>query len=584
MFHHQYVLGATGTGKSTLIAREVIQAFEQGLCSMVIDPHGDLSYDIIQGVSKDLDDVYLFDPLRVGFSLNPLELPFYRSEDERSILVERMIGETIEFLIKLYGRQYWGPSLNRIFQEGLRSLYKKDDSPTFKDLLDLVNQRLKGHHDFYADLKKLPKGRTDAVVNKLVPFVKNKVLRKIFCQKTSTLRIEEIIKEGRLIIWRLPKGELSEINSILLGSTVITKTWFNSMSRRTPVFLAIDEFQNFSHLETLRNMIAEGRKYRIALLLSHQHTQQIPQTLLSDILGNTGTKIVFRVSGSDANLIARLMGEDARLMQTLVNLPNGRAVVKLKAKFGERPTQPFEIYTLPLYKKNLLIPEVLERMKRFSAPDIEEEREVDVEMLKLLKAVHNILDRGEEACVSTLSKELSKPGTHVSNTLDRAETLGLVERRIVKGKGRPKILVYPTKKGERLIGIGSSGSSAKAGGELHRALLMKAKRLLERQGYFIEIIEQTRGEQPDALAIGDKRIAVEVETDAGHPSQVRKNYLKNIEKGREVYFFVPTENVKKRVERILGEIKAAKYKVFVLNEEYERRSSTQIAHKKGFLA
>jgi len=95
--------------------------------------------------------VYFLDPLRVRFSLNPLELP--AESTSREIAVEKMIGEITEFFKKLYGRQYWGLSLNRIFQEGLRALYERDDSPTLKDLHDLVSGKIR-HEEFENELKK----------------------------------------------------------------------------------------------------------------------------------------------------------------------------------------------------------------------------------------------------------------------------------------------------------------------------------------------------------------------------------------------------------------------------------------------
>ncbi len=185
LLQHQHVIGATGTGKSTLLANEAVQAFEEGACCIVIDPHGNLAHDTVRAVNPaDLENVFLLDPLRVNFSLNPLELESY---DNREIAVEKVIGEITEFFRKLYGRQYWGPSLNRIFQEGLRALYERDDSPTMKDLYDLVSGKI-NHREFQEELKRLPRGRTDAVLNKLAPFVNNRFLRRIICREKEIYR------------------------------------------------------------------------------------------------------------------------------------------------------------------------------------------------------------------------------------------------------------------------------------------------------------------------------------------------------------------------------------------------------------
>ncbi|RLF38422.1 MAG: hypothetical protein DRN21_05190, partial [Thermoplasmata archaeon] len=329
LLRHQYVIGATGSGKSTLIINEVLDAFRQGLCTWVLDPHGDLAYDIVEAIyPEDLSRVFLFDPLKVKFSLNPFELPRYNDSEQRSMMVERMVGEIVNFMKRMYGEKYWGPSLNRIFQNALRELYSRDDSPTFEEMLNLVKEKLdkEDFEEFYDELDALPRGRTDAVINKLEPFVKNEVLRKIFCRKVSTVDVEELLSPG-LVIWRLSKGELSEMNSGLIGSALITRLWLSVVSRergeRLPVFLAIDEFQNFAHLETLGDLVTEGRKYGVGLLLAHQHTEQVPSRMLADILGNTATKIIFRVPQNDARTISNSLGyhDRAKLMQVLTSLP-----------------------------------------------------------------------------------------------------------------------------------------------------------------------------------------------------------------------------------------------------------------------
>jgi hypothetical protein len=537
-----------------------------------LDPHGDLAFDVVEAAyPEDLHSVLLFDPLKVGFSLNPFELPSYENQDQRSMMVERMIGEIVSFMKKMYGERYWGPSLNRIFQNALRRLYQNDDSPTFEEMLNLIKEEMdkEEYEDFYGDLEALPKGRTDAVINKLEPFVKNEMLRKIFCQKVSTVDVEELLGP-RLVVWRLAKGELSEMNAGLIGSALITKLWLSIVSRkresRTPVFLAIDEFQNFAHLETLSDLVTEGRKYGIGLLLAHQHTKQVPERLLGDILGNTATKTIFRVSEHDARVIANTIGyaDKNKLLNVLTNLPDGRAVVQLRSGFGERPLAPFEIHTpKPPAKMHSFTEKLLGRMReRFSAPLLPQKPsfkdEPGPEITELLRTVHRLEEKEEETTRTNISKGLSVPGSKLSEQLDRAQSMSLVDRVVKKeGRGRPKVLTELTEKGLQAIGIGvSSGSSVKAGGELHRALLFKAKEWLESQGYRTEIPEQGGPvEQPDLIAQkGSKEIAVEVETLANHPEQIIKNYEKNVKQGRFVIFVVPDEEVENKINENLKNV------------------------------
>ena len=581
LLRHQYVIGATGSGKSTLIINEVLEAFRQGLCTWVIDPHGDLAHELVEAVyPEDLNRVFLLDPLRVKFSLNPFELPRYSNREQRAMMVERMVGEIVNFMKRMYGEKYWGPSLNRIFQNALRELYSRDDSPTFEEMVDLVKEKIEDREfeEFYEELDTLPKGRTDAVINKLEPFVKNEVLRRILCRKVSTIDVEELLSPG-LVVWRLSKGELSEMNSGLIGSALITRLWLSAVSRergeRAPVFLAVDEFQNFAHLETLGDMVTEGRKYGIALLLAHQHTQQIPRRMLADVLGNTATKIVFRIPQSDARIISSSLGyrDRAKLMQILTSLPDGRAVVKLRAGFGEKPLPPFEIFTFKApHKKHSFTDKLIERMRMlYEAPELPRQTPLktglDPELADVLRAIHELEERGIETTRTNISRNMSMPGSRLSGLLDRAQSMGLVERAVKKeGRGRPKVLTRLTGKGLEAIGIGvTAGSSARAGGELHRALLFRAKEWLEEQGYTVEIPEQGgRREQPDMIAYpptGGREIAVEVETSADHPEQVRRNYEKNARQGRFVVFIVPDGEVERKVREYLGNRKFMVYRI-----------------------
>jgi DNA helicase HerA-like ATPase len=358
---HVYIIGLSGTGKTSLLVNIIAQAQEKGYCVHVIDPHGDMAYDLVECLPERLDDIIFLDPLRVRFSINPFELPPYRDEYERAMLTERIIGQIVEVMKRIFGERYWGPSLNRTFQNVVRTLYLRDDRPTFEDILNVLLGKIEDESEVFKELKqelkKIPPERFDAVINKVDPFVKNALLRMLFCNKRSSIDFNELLKPKKLVIWRLAKAEITEMNMQMIGSALITKLWFYCASRpreeRNPVLLVIDEFKNFAFLETLEVMIAEARKFGIGLILSHQHTKQLTEALLGEVLGNTATKIIFRVSGEDALTLARSinMRSERSLASLLVSLPDGSAVVKLRAGFGEEPIRPFEILTLPPFGK-----------------------------------------------------------------------------------------------------------------------------------------------------------------------------------------------------------------------------------------
>lgn len=591
LFRHQYIVGATGTGKSTLMIREAVQTFRKGLCTWVIDPYGDLSYDLIGSLNgEEMERVVFLDPLKVEFSLNPFELPRYKNETERNLMLERIIGEETEFMKQMYGAEYWGPSLNRTFQDAIRLLYTKDDAPTFEDILRMIRQEVEGGEEikaFYREMNKLPPERNDAVINKVAPFVRNRLLNRLFCRKTSTIDFDELVQPGKLVIWRLSRGELSRINSNMIGSTILINLWFKQVMKeekdRTALILFMDEFHDFGQLETLGTLITQGRKYKTGLVLAHQHTRQLSKKLLNDILGNAATKIFFRVSGEDAELISKGItvdkGDRRKLMESLVTLPDGKAILKMRARFGGRSLDSFEVSMYhPLTKKFNRITPLIERMRElYSAPKLPETsppgRKFSPRILELLKVLKRIEDENEEPTQTRLSEELSLSGGELSNLIDKAESSGYVRRNIIKeGKGRPKVLTEITEEGRKILGeeIGT-GTSTKAGGELHRALLYKAARWLKEQGYYVRIPEQFgRGRQPDMYAYPiidnhyGKEIAVEAETTANNREQVKKNYEKNIQEGRFVVFVVPNKEVGGKIENILSYVKKPRYRVYVL--------------------
>ncbi len=587
----QYIVGGSGTGKTVLMINEILQAWRKGLCVHVLDPHGDMSYDILKRIDpKEAERVFLLDPLSVGYSLNPFEIPDGEKKfgAERDIVVERLVGEITEMMKRLFGRQYWGPSLNRTFQNAARMLYREGDNPTFVE----IYQMLRGHGEiaqkehvkpFVREIRALPIERLDAVLNKLDPFVKNKLLRSIFCNKVSTVDFSKLVRPGQLVIWRLPKGELSETNMSLIGSTLVTKLWYHVVSKgieeRVPMLAAIDEFQNFAALETLESVLTEGRKFGMGLMLAHQSVKQIPMDVFRIALGNTSVKTVFRVSGEDGMVLARTLNpEQAQLIRNIVtSLPDGSAVVKLKSGFGERPLRAFQMTTRPLQEETFHdVDSIVRRMREeFKAPvlgepQVKEETAISPEVYDLLRIVNWMHDTGGEPNIGNTLKELRKlysgmRGSRLSQVIDIAQSYGLVTRNVVKQKrGRPKIILKLTEKGMKeglAMGTGS-GSSTKGGGELHRAMVQRMADFLRGKGCLVVPEEQGgKAEQPDLTAWirssdggkWERELAFEFETTAKHPEQVWKNFEKNVKKGREVIFIVPDRKIKEKVEGILGD-------------------------------
>jgi len=91
-------------------------------------------------------------------------------------------------------------------------------------------------------------------------------------------------------------------------------------------------------------ILAEARKYKLSLFLTHQYIDQVHEKIRSAIFGNVGTIISFRIGAGDATQIAKefhpVFNED-----DLINLP--RYSMYLKLMIDGATSQPFSAVTLP---------------------------------------------------------------------------------------------------------------------------------------------------------------------------------------------------------------------------------------------
>lgn len=392
-----HIMGAPGTGKTTLLINMAKQAYEQKVACIVVDPHGDLSHDLLFSL-PDWSRVYLFDPHleRAPFSINPLELPKYATEEERTNLINGAVNALIQVLRTAFTERHWGPRLEHILTLCLEAVYRKNDKPTFSDLLRIINA-FKSYEELSRLLTELGVKRDEevrkslelvpqlfrrapeaifAVLSKIGPYTTDRFLALMFNMPESSISLEEFIDKDSLVIFRLVKGELGERNVIFIASALVVKVWFALLARaslperlRKPLMFICDEFQNIAHLASLETILSEGRKYGMMPILAHQYFRQLSKEMEDACLATLRTKVCFALSGSDAAKMAESI-DKARadeVASTLSSLPQGRAVCKLESRFGEEPIPPFVITCLPPPEKylNRNLSAVYEKMRAF---------------------------------------------------------------------------------------------------------------------------------------------------------------------------------------------------------------------------
>jgi type IV secretory pathway TraG/TraD family ATPase VirD4 len=358
-FSHVYLLGKTGTGKSTLIETMALQDIRRGHGVALIDPHGDLVERIVAQVParRAADVIYLnaADPSQ-PHGYNPL----------RHVREDRIALAASGFLevFKKMWPDAWGVRMEHILRNVLMALLERPDT-TMHDLLLVLSDR-----DFRKELVKSIRNetvrtffekeferytfgyRSDGIApiqNKVGAFLADPVLNRILTAAESDIRVRGIMDEGKVLLVNLAKGRLGEDSSSLLGGLLVTTIGLAAFSRadmpaekRRDFFVYVDEFQSFTTL-AVTNMLSELRKYRVGFTIGHQYLHQLEPDVRHAVLGNVGTLISFRLGAEDARYFVREFVdefEEADFMQ----LPNYRIYVKLM--IDGAPSKPFSAATL----------------------------------------------------------------------------------------------------------------------------------------------------------------------------------------------------------------------------------------------
>ena len=352
---HTHIIGATGTGKSTLIASLIVQDCQNGLGLVLFDPHGDLVDDVIAHIPENrIRDVVLIDPSDTEYpvGLNILEA---HNDIEKEILSSDLVASFRRLSTS------WGDQMNAVFANAILAMLESNEGGTLHDLRRFLIEKefrhnfLKEVHDpsvLYYWHKVYPLLKTNSIgpiITRLDNFLRPRTIRNIVIQKTG-LDFEDLINSNKIILVKLSQGLIGAENSFLLGSVILSKIHQAAFARqstaiRNPFFIYLDEFQNVI-TPSIKEMLSGVRKYNVGLILSHQDLQQLQHEdgeLLNSVLGNTYTRIVFRVGEPDARKL--VPGFSSFDISDLQNLGRGEAVIRI-----EQPQYDCSLQTVPLPK------------------------------------------------------------------------------------------------------------------------------------------------------------------------------------------------------------------------------------------
>lgn len=364
--HHLYVIGKTGTGKTTLLRNLIIQDIKAGHGVGVIDPHGDLANDLLDYIPRHrIEDVVFFNPADMDYPIG-FNLLCSVSADERHLVASGIVS-----VFKSIWPDSWGPRLEYILYAAVAALLDCENVSLLgipRMLADAsyrawVVKQIKDPvvHSFWVNEferyeKKFLQEAVAPIQNKVGQLLMSPHLRNILGQARSRIDARFMMDHRRIFIADMSKGKLGADKSNLMGAFLVTQFQLAAMSRadvpekdRKDFFLYVDEFQSFAS-DSFVSILSEARKYRLCLTLSHQYISQVRPEIREAVFGNAGSLVSFRVGQKDAEVLEREFG-NSLVAKQFVELANHEVCAKMlsSGQYGE----PFSGRTLPPIDKRL---------------------------------------------------------------------------------------------------------------------------------------------------------------------------------------------------------------------------------------
>lgn len=359
-FRHFYVIGQTGTGKSTILQTMIRQDLQLGHGFCVIDPHGELIEDILPFIPKSrVQDVIYFNP---GDTERPMGLNLLEANtpEEKDFIST----EALNIMIKLYGEEIFSPRLQDYFRNGCLTLMDDPQGGCITDIVRLFTDEewqmfkvSKVQNPIVKSFWNKQMAMTGArEKQEMIPyfaakfgaFITNTLMRNILGQPKSAFDFSDIMNNKKILLVNLCKGLVGDFNASLLGMIIVAKLQVAAMRRvygeKSDFFLYIDEFQNFV-TNSVEVILSEARKYRLGMVMAHQFIPQLVRnnndTKIRDaVFGNVGSILAYKIGVDSAEIIGKEMAP-VFSEQDLLNIGDFKAALKLSV--NNKPTRPFTL-------------------------------------------------------------------------------------------------------------------------------------------------------------------------------------------------------------------------------------------------
>lgn len=395
---HCYVIGQTGTGKTTILKSMAIQDIKNGNGICFIDPHGNDIEDILANIPAErLDDVVYFDPAYTARPMGLNMLEYDTNYPEQKIFV---INELLGIFNKLFDmKTAGGPAFEQYFRNSAGLIMEDPESGSTlleisrvlsdKSFRQMKLEKCKNPiiKQFWENAEKTTGEASLAnfvpyITNKFDPFVSNDIMRPVIAQQHSVLNFREIMDKKKILLVNLSKGRLGDINSHLIGLLLVGKITMAALSRvdmvgKGPIndfYLYIDEFQNVT-TDSIATILSEARKYRLALTVAHQYIEQLEETIKNAVFGNVGSMIIYRVSPENAVIFEKQLAPTFT-PDDVLKLQNFNAYAKILV--NGVPEKAFNLKIPPPPKGNNAIADKVKELSylKYGRPREEVEAEI----------------------------------------------------------------------------------------------------------------------------------------------------------------------------------------------------------------
>ncbi|GAA4469740.1 hypothetical protein GCM10023170_085540 [Phytohabitans houttuyneae] len=323
--YHLHVLGPTGTGKTTLLMRMVLDDVDAGRGVAAFDPaKGDLIRDLLARLPKSCGDrLVLIDPdeRKAPPAINLLDPAVHGGTPHD-------VAANLTAVMAKVWHRWWGHRTADICYHGLLTLAHLEgatlaqlprllsDAAWRTARVNVVTSALNAWEgntlgEFWEGFNELPAAQRSGLVAPLLSRLRlvlaHPMANSLFGVPATTFSFADIL-DGGVLLCRLPKGVIGEDGTRLVGSLLLAGLWQATTARaripeddRPDAMVVLDECHNFLHLPIgIDDALAEARGLHTSFVLAHQYLGQLSGDMAEAIDANARNKVYFALAPRDA--------------------------------------------------------------------------------------------------------------------------------------------------------------------------------------------------------------------------------------------------------------------------------------------